>query len=89
MNTKLAAFLNKYPNRNRLIEDYTDSVGRDDFNHGQSERQPDALRSYLMRHRIPSTRLPPSCKREALPDGDNSPATNGQKKRSAAVIRKH
>jgi outer membrane protein OmpA-like peptidoglycan-associated protein len=66
-----------------------DSAGSDDFNHRKSERQPDAVKSYLMRHGIASTRLTPSGKREALPKGDNSPATNGQQEPRVEVIRKH
>jgi len=83
---KLAAFLNKYPDRNTLIEGYTDSVGTDDFNQGLSERRADAVKSYLTRHGIASNRLTASGKGEASPVGDNASSTGRQQNRRVEVI---
>jgi outer membrane protein OmpA-like peptidoglycan-associated protein len=83
---KLAAFLNKYPERNSLIEGYTDSVGTDEFNQGLSERRADAVKTYLVRQGIASTRLTASGKGEASPVGDNTSATGRQQNRRVEVI---
>jgi outer membrane protein OmpA-like peptidoglycan-associated protein len=83
---KLAAFLNKYPDRNSLIEGYTDSVGTDEFNQGLSERRADAVKTYLVRQGIASTRLTASGKGEASPVGDNTSATGRQQNRRVEVI---
>jgi outer membrane protein OmpA-like peptidoglycan-associated protein len=83
---KLAAFLNKYPDRNTLIEGYTDSVGTDEFNQGLSERRADAVKSYLTRHGIASTRLTASGKGEASPVGDNTSSAGRQQNRRVEVI---
>jgi outer membrane protein OmpA-like peptidoglycan-associated protein len=42
---KLAAFLNKYPDRTALIEGHTDSIGGEDYNLGLSQRRADSARS--------------------------------------------
>ena len=54
---KLAAFLNKYPDRSVAIQGYTDSVGTEDFNQRLSERRADSVKSYLTGQGIGSTRL--------------------------------
>jgi outer membrane protein OmpA-like peptidoglycan-associated protein len=83
---KLVAFLNKYPERNSLIEGYTDSVGTDEFNQGLSERRADAVKAYLTRQGIAATRLTASGKGEASPVGDNTSAAGRQQNRRVEVI---
>ena len=54
---KLAAFLNKYPDRTTLIEGHTDSIGSDDYNQALSQRRADAVKLYLVAQGIDSSRL--------------------------------
>jgi outer membrane protein OmpA-like peptidoglycan-associated protein len=83
---KLAAFLNKYPERNALIEGYTDSVGGEDYNQGLSERRADAVKSFLADNGIDATRLTTSGKGEQSPVGNNATATGRQQNRRVEVI---
>jgi len=83
---KLAAFLNKYPERNTQIEGHTDSIGTDDFNQGLSQRRADAVKAYLVAHGIQAARLTSSGKGENSPVGDNASVTGRQQNRRVEVI---
>ncbi len=83
---KLAAFLNKYPQRTALIEGYTDSIGSEDYNQGLSQRRADAVKSYLVGQTVNSMRLTASGRGEGSPVGDNSSATGRQQNRRVEVI---
>lgn len=83
---KLAGFLNQHPERTVLIEGYTDSIGSEDYNLGLSQRRADAVRSYLVKQGIVSTRLSASGKGESSPIGDNSSNTGRQQNRRVEVI---
>lgn len=83
---KLAGFLNQHPERTVLIEGYTDSIGSEDYNQGLSQRRADAVKSYLIKQGIGSTRLTASGKGESSPIGDNSSNTGRQQNRRVEVI---
>jgi outer membrane protein OmpA-like peptidoglycan-associated protein len=83
---KLAAFLNHYPERNAVIEGYTDNVGSEDSNLGLSQRRADAVKSYLMRQGIGSMRLAAAGKGESQPVASNDSATGRQQNRRVEVI---
>ena len=83
---KLAAFLNKYPDRSVLIEGHTDSIGGEDYNLGLSQRRADAVKSYLVSQGIDSARLSASGKGKGSPVADNSTATGRQQNRRVEVI---
>ncbi len=83
---KLAAFLNKYPERTTLIEGHTDSVGSDDYNQGLSQRRADAVKSYLVAQGIDASRVVASGKGEDAPVGSNASATGRQQNRRVEVI---
>ena len=83
---KLTAFLNHYPERNAVIEGYTDSMGSEDYNLGLSQRRADAVKSYLMGHGIGSMRLAASGKGESQPVASNDSATGRQQNRRVEVI---
>ncbi len=83
---KLAAFLNKYPERNVLIEGYTDSIGSEDYNQGLSQRRADAVKSYLTDNGILAVRITASGKGEDSPVGDNATATGRQQNRRVEVV---
>jgi len=83
---KLVAFLNRYPDREVLIEGYTDSVGAQDYNQGLSERRAESVRHYLSGQGIDSGRLTASGKGESNPVAGNDSATGRQQNRRVEVI---
>lgn len=84
--SKLAAFLNKYQDRDVIIEGHTDSVGSEDSNQRLSQRRADSVRSYLMSQGINSSRLAASGKGESSPVSGNESATGRQQNRRVEVI---
>jgi outer membrane protein OmpA-like peptidoglycan-associated protein len=82
---KLAAFLNKYMDRNVLIVGYTDSVGGQDYNLGLSQRRADAVKFYLVQQGIDSSRLSATGQGMSSPVADNSSATGRQQNRRVEV----
>lgn len=83
---KLVAFLNRYPDREVLIEGYTDSVGTQDYNQGLSERRAESVRHYLSGQGIDTGRLTASGKGESNPVAGNDSATGRQQNRRVEVI---
>ena len=83
---KLAAFLNKYPDRTVIIEGYTDNVGSEDYNQGLSERRADSVKSYLAGQGIGALRLSALGKGESGAVADNSSATGRQQNRRVEVV---
>ena len=83
---KLVAFLNRYQNREVLIEGYTDSVGSEDYNQGLSERRAESVRHYLSGQGIDAGRLSASGKGERNPVAGNDSATGRQQNRRVEVI---
>lgn len=83
---KLAAFLNRYPERTVAIEGYTDSIGGDRFNQDLSQRRADAVKSYLMQQGIASSRLTSSGMGEGSPVAGNDSATGRQQNRRVEVV---
>ena len=83
---KLAAFLDKYPDRNVAIQGYTDSVGSEDYNQALSERRAESVKSYLTTQGIGATRLVASGKGRSDPVADNDSAAGRQQNRRVEVV---
>jgi len=83
---RLAAFLNKYPDRTVVIEGYTDNVGSEQYNQGLSERRADSVKSYLAGQGVGMLRLSASGKGESGAVADNSSATGRQQNRRVEVV---
>jgi outer membrane protein OmpA-like peptidoglycan-associated protein len=83
---RLAAFLDKYPDRTVLIEGYTDNVGSEDYNQGLSERRAESVKSYLAGQGIGMLRLSASGKGERGAVGDNNSAAGRQQNRRVEVV---
>jgi outer membrane protein OmpA-like peptidoglycan-associated protein len=83
---KLAAFLDKYPDRTVVIEGYTDNVGSEQYNQGLSERRADSVKSYLAKQGVGMLRLSASGKGDSGAVGDNNSATGRQQNRRVEVV---
>lgn len=84
--SKLAAFLNKYPDRTVLIEGHTDTVGNEDYNKALSQRRADSVKVWLMKLGVKSDRLVTSGNGELSPVSSNDTASGRQLNRRVEVI---
>lgn len=84
--SKLAFFLNEYPDRVVAIEGYTDSVGSESSNFRLSQGRADSVKSYLMNQGIASNRLSTAGLGETAPVAGNDTATGRQQNRRVEVI---
>lgn len=83
---KLAAFLTEYPERNVLIEGFTDSTGTVEYNQGLSERRADAVRKALVVRGVDSSRLKIRGYGVEFPVASNETAAGRQRNRRVEVI---
>lgn len=84
--SKLAGFLNAYPDRTALIEGHTDNVGADDYNMSLSQLRANAVRNYLMQQGVNASRLTASGMGENAPISGNDTGTGRQQNRRVEVI---
>jgi outer membrane protein OmpA-like peptidoglycan-associated protein len=83
---KLADFLQKYPNRNVLIEGHTDSVGSDEFNLTLSQKRADSVKEALTSKAIPEERITTKGYGKKYPVASNDTAAGKQQNRRVEVI---
>jgi OOP family OmpA-OmpF porin len=83
---KLADFLQKYPNRNVLIEGHTDSVGSDEYNLGLSQRRADSVKETLTSKGIGEERIATKGYGKKYPVASNETAAGKQQNRRVEVI---
>jgi outer membrane protein OmpA-like peptidoglycan-associated protein len=84
--SKLALFLNRYPERTVIIEGHTDTVGSEDSNQGLSQRRADAVKAYLAGQGVSAARLTSAGLGEGSPVGSNDSASGRQQNRRVEVI---
>jgi outer membrane protein OmpA-like peptidoglycan-associated protein len=77
----LGDFLKKYPDRQLLIEGYTDSVGSDGYNLGLSQRRADTVREFLLANGVPESRMISTGYGKAYPKDSNSTSSGRQANR--------
>jgi len=83
---RLGDFLLAYPQRNALIEGYTDSVGSTQSNQDLSERRAGAVRGALLRMGVRDSRLAAQGYGEGYPVGSNLNAEGRMANRRVEVI---
>jgi len=83
---QLAAVLKEYPQRNALVEGFTDSTGSDSHNQALSGQRADAVRMALMRQGIGMERVAARGYGEASPVGSNATADGRQLNRRVEIV---
>jgi outer membrane protein OmpA-like peptidoglycan-associated protein len=82
---KLVAFLSGYPNRDVLIEGYTDSLGGDEYNLELSQHRADSVKFYLVHQGVAAQRLSATGRGKSDPVADNASADGRQQNRRVNV----
>lgn len=83
---KLARFLNEYPDRNVLIEGFTDSTGSDAYNKNLSEQRANAVKQALLSRGVDEKRIATEGFGEARPVATNETAAGRQQNRRVEVV---
>ena len=83
---RLTAFMTEYPQRTAAIEGFTDSMGSEEYNQDLSQRRADAVKGYLVRQGVETSRLSSAGRGENSPVADNESAAGRQQNRRVEVI---
>jgi outer membrane protein OmpA-like peptidoglycan-associated protein len=83
---KLGSFLNQYPNYKVLIEGYTDSTGRHEYNQELSDRRANSVRRALVDMGISGDRIQAEGYAEDYPVASNATASNRQLNRRVEIV---
>ncbi len=83
---KLAAYLNKNPDKKISIEGHTDSKGSENFNMMLSKRRADSVRSALIARGISSDRITVKGLGELYPVAGNDTAAGRQQNRRVEIV---
>ena len=84
--SKLARFLEKYPERNIQIEGHTDSTGSDAYNLRLSERRAESVKRALMYEGIKRDRMTTVGYGEQFPIASNATSSGRQQNRRVEII---
>ncbi len=84
--TKLADFLNKYPQRKVMIEGHTDSTGSASYNQALSERRAEAVQKALAEQGIDGGRIAMRGYGESSPVANNETAAGRQLNRRVEIV---
>ena len=83
---KLSVFLNKYPNRNVMIEGHTDSAGDESYNMNLSERRAESVRMALTSRGVDGGRITTRGYGESFPIAGNENEAGRQQNRRVQII---
>jgi outer membrane protein OmpA-like peptidoglycan-associated protein len=83
---KVADFLNQYPERNILIEGFTDSQGSDTYNKKLSEDRAQAVRDELLKNGVDAERIDVLGYGEEYPVASNDNAAGRQQNRRVEIV---
>lgn len=83
---KLSLFLEEYPERNVLIEGYTDTIGPEEYNRQLSRRRADAVRRALINRGISGGRIEIRGYGEQYPVATNDTEAGRQRNRRVEVV---
>lgn len=83
---KVAEFLNQYPERNILIEGFTDSQGSDAYNQKLSQERAQTVRNELAKHGVAAGRVDIVGYGEDYPVASNDNAAGRQQNRRVEIV---
>ena len=83
---KVANFLNEYPDRNILIEGFTDSEGSETYNRELSQKRAQAVRDELVSSGVETRRITTEGYGEEFPVASNSNAEGRQQNRRVEIV---
>ena len=83
---KLVAILKEYPETNVLVAGYTDSVGKDEYNLGLSQRRAQAVTNYFTSAGLAASRFTTKWYGKANPVADNATPEGRAKNRRVNVV---
>jgi outer membrane protein OmpA-like peptidoglycan-associated protein len=83
---QIASFMQRYSDREAIIEGHTDSMGEDDYNLDLSRERAFAVRQALVTSGVSASRLATQGFGESLPIADNGTSTGRQKNRRVEII---
>ena len=83
---KLVAILKEYPETNVLVAGYTDSVGKDQYNLGLSQRRAQAVTNYFTSAGLAASRFTTKWYGKANPVADNATPEGRAKNRRVNVV---
>ncbi len=83
---KLASFLQEYPERNLLVEGFTDSTGEADYNEDLSQRRAEAIKVALQKYGIDRNRINIKGYGEKFPVASNETLAGRQLNRRVEII---
>ncbi len=83
---KVAEFLNQYPERNILIEGFTDSQGSDAYNQKLSQERAQTVRNELAKHGVAAGRVDIVGYGEEYPVASNDNAAGRQQNRRVEIV---
>ncbi len=83
---QIASFMQRYPERQAVIEGHTDSMGDDDFNLDLSRDRAFAVRQALINSGVSGSRVSTQGFGEALPVANNASSSGRQKNRRVEII---
>lgn len=83
---ELASFLEEYPERNVMIEGFTDSIGSESYNENLSGRRADSVQRALLERGISSNRIQTVGYGERFPVATNETESGRQQNRRVEVI---
>ncbi|MDR4513848.1 MAG: OmpA family protein [Nitrosomonas sp.] len=84
--TRIADYLNNYPNRYILIEGFTDSVGSEAYNQKLSRQRAESVQHSLIRHGVNPRRISVAGLGEAYPVAPNTTETGRQQNRRVEIV---
>lgn len=82
----LVTFLQKYPERQAMIEGHTDSMGSESYNLELSQRRADAVRDFLMQNGVKSSQITTRGYGKTSPVASNDTAAGRQQNRRVEII---
>jgi len=82
----LVTFLQKYPERQVMIEGHTDSLGSESYNLELSQRRADAVRDFLIQNAVKSSQITTRGYGKTSPVASNDTAAGRQQNRRVEII---